>query len=213
VAPVRLAYLWLSLALGPAAAGAAEPWSAAAEIQERLAKGEVVVAEASNVDAARPRGQVRAAVRIEAPPEAVWAVMTDCAQATAFVPGLKRCHRVAAAADGRWEEIEHEVRYAWFLPAVRYVFRAEYDRPRQIDFRRVSGDLKEEEGVWLLLASPDRTATVVQYDVYLDPGFWIPQVLVTRTLRRDLPAALSALRERAEHPPVRAPRLSGPANQ
>jgi uncharacterized protein YndB with AHSA1/START domain len=213
VAIVRFAHGWLLLAFAPAACAAAEPWVTAAPIQERLARGEVVVLEASNVDASHPRGQVRAAVRIQAPPEAVWSVMTDCAQATAFVPGLKHCQRVSAAPDGRWEEIEHEVRYAWFLPAVRYVFRAEYDRPHRIDFRRVSGDLKEEEGVWLLLASPDGAATVVQYDVYLDPGFWIPQALVTRSLRRDLPAALSALRERAQQLRDARARLSGPANQ
>jgi hypothetical protein len=41
---------------------------------------------------------------------------------------------------------------------------------------------------------------VVEYEMYLDPGFWIPQWLVTRTLRKDLPAALSGLRERVEHP-------------
>jgi uncharacterized protein YndB with AHSA1/START domain len=189
---------WLILALLPGLAGAAVPWVAAAPIQQRLAAGEVIVEEVASSEPARARGQIRAAVRIAASPEAVWAVMTDCAQATTFVPGLKRCRRVAGAADGSWEEIEHEVRYEWFLPAVRYVFRATYDRPHRIDFHRVSGDLKQEEGAWLLLATADGSATVVQYDVYLDLGFFIPQALVTRSLRRDLPAALAGLRERAQ---------------
>ena len=114
------------------------------------------------------------------------------------MPGLKRCHLVARAADGSWEEIEQEVRYSWLLPAVHYVFRARYDRPRRMDFRRVSGDLKEEEGAWLLTATADGSATVVEYEVYLDPGFWIPQFLVARTLRKDVPAVLSGLRECVE---------------
>ena len=113
---------------------------------------------------------------------------------------------------GSWEEIEQEVRYSWLLPAVRYVFRAEYDRPRRMDFRRVSGDLKEEEGAWLLTATADGSATVVEYEVYLDPGFWIPQFLVTRTLRKDVPAVLSGLRECVEQPgrtpPSRKPPLT-----
>jgi hypothetical protein len=34
--------------------------------------------------------------------------------------------------------------------------------------------------------------------MYLDPGFWVPQVLVNRSLRKDQPAALAGLRERVE---------------
>jgi len=150
------------------------------------------------IDPSRPRGWIRAAVRIEAQPEAVWRVMTDCRQASAFVPGLKYCRRIGGAADGRWEDIEQEVRYSWLLPSVRYVFRAEYDRPRRIDFHRLSGDLKEEEGEWSLTRTADGRSTDVEYELYLDPGFWIPQVLVTRSLRKDLPAALGGLRERVE---------------
>jgi polyketide cyclase/dehydrase/lipid transport protein len=189
----------LSVLLLQPLAAAQGTWVEDAAIQSRLAAGEVVVEAANPVDPQHPRGRIRAAVRILAPAETVWSVMTDCKQARAFVPGLRRCRRVDGAADGSWADIEHEVRYSWLLPAVSYVFRADYDRPRRIDFRRISGDLKEEEGAWLLLPSPDASATVVEYEVYLDPGFWIPQFLVNRSLRKDLPAALAGLRERAEN--------------
>jgi uncharacterized protein YndB with AHSA1/START domain len=173
-------------------------WTTEPGIQTRLAAGEVVVQTTTASDPARPRGWIRAAVRIGAQPEAVWGVMTDCRQAAAFVPGLKRCRRIGGAANGRWEDIEQEVRYSWLLPSVRYVFRAEYDRPHRIDFHRLSGDLKEEEGEWSLTRTADGRSTDVEYELYLDPGFWIPQVLVTRSLRKDLPAALGGLRERVE---------------
>jgi coenzyme Q-binding protein COQ10 len=174
-------------------------WLEDPQVQQRLAHGQVVVSTATAIDPERPRGRVRAAVRIKASPEAIWRVMTDCAQTPSFVPGLKGCRRIDGAADGSWEDIEHEVRYSWLLPTIRYVFRAHYDRPHRIDFRRTSGDLKEEEGTWLLTQTPDASATVVEYEVYVDPGFWIPQVLVSRSLRKDLPAALSGLRDRVEH--------------
>ena len=173
-------------------------WTTEPGIQTRLAAGEVVVQTTTASDSSRPRGWIRAAVRIGAQPEAVWGVMTDCRQAAAFVPGLKRCRRIGGAANGRWEDIEQEVRYSWLLPSVRYVFRAEYDRPHRIDFHRLSGDLKEEEGEWSLTRTADGRSTDVEYELYLDPGFWIPQVLVTRSLRKDLPAALGGLRERVE---------------
>jgi uncharacterized protein YndB with AHSA1/START domain len=207
VSPKGGASLCAALALlRPLALPAQGDWVSEPAVQKRLAAGEIVVVEAGDsVDPSRPRGSVQAAVRIPATPEAVWRVMTDCRQATIFVPGLQRCHLVARAADGRWEEIEQEVRYSWLLPAVRYVFRAEYDRPRRMDFRRVSGDLKEEEGAWLLTATADGSATVVEYEVYLDPGFWIPQFLVTRTLRKDVPAVLSGLRECVERAGANTP--------
>lgn len=174
----------------------AQSWTADPAIRQRLAAGEVVVQQGASIDAAHPRGRVRAAVRIHAPAEAIWRVVTDCREAASLIPGLKSCRRLDGAPDGRWEDIEQEVRYSWLLPTVRYVFRAQYDRPHRIDFHSVSGDLREQEGAWQL--SEDGSGTLVQYEMYLDPGFWVPQVLVKRTLRTDLPAALGALKGRLE---------------
>jgi uncharacterized protein YndB with AHSA1/START domain len=192
--------VFLAIALlQPLAVVAQSAWLEDPQVQQRLTHGQVVVSTTTAIDhPERPRGRVRAAVRIKASPEAIWRVMTDCTQTSSFVPGLKGCRRIDGAADGSWEDIEHEVRYSWLLPTVRYVFRAHYDRPHRIDFRRTSGDLKEEEGTWLLTQTPDASATVVEYEVYVDPGFWIPQVLVSRSLRKDLPAALTGLRDRVE---------------
>jgi uncharacterized protein YndB with AHSA1/START domain len=190
--------LLLLATLQPLAAAAQSSWVADPAVQRQLAAGEVVVATASVIDPGHPRGRIRAAVRIRATPEAIWPVMTDCQQARTYVPGLKRCRRIDGAPDGSWQDIEHEVRLSWLLPTVRYVFHAQYDRPRRIDFHRISGDLKEEEGTWLLSPTADGTATVVEYEVYVDPGFWIPQALVARSLRKDLPAALTGLRQRVE---------------
>jgi len=191
-------------ALQPAAVAAPGDWTADPAVQRRLAAGQVVVAAASVVDPEHPRGHVSAAVRITSSPEAIWSVMTDCRQAPLFVPGLKGCRRIDGASDGSWEDIEHEVRYSWWLPTVRYVFRAQYDRPHRIDTRRISGDLKEEDGTWRLTPAGDAAATVVEYDVYVDPGFWIPQALIARSLRKDLPAALAGLRDRVESVTVSA---------
>jgi hypothetical protein len=86
---------------------------------------------------------------------------------------------------------------------VTTVVQADYQRPQRINFRRVSGDLKDEDGTWVLAAThngpvPSDT-TIVEYELHVDPGFWIPRVLLRHTLRSELPAALTALRNRAEH--------------
>jgi uncharacterized protein YndB with AHSA1/START domain len=186
----------LGAALLPVTGVAQTDWIAASGVRERLATGEVFVTTAAAIDPGRPRGRVLAAVLIKATPEAIWRVMTDCVQAPLFVPGLKHCRRINGASDGSWEDFEQEVQYSWFLPTLRFVFRAEYERPHLVRFRRISGDLKEEEGTWLLTPTPDGSATLVQYEVYVDPGFWVPQAMVTRSLRNDLPTALTGLRDR-----------------
>ena len=199
-------FIHASLALLQSFALAAQSgWLSEPSVQQRLAEGQVVVEAAGSIDTAAPRGRVRAAVRIPASPEAIWRVMTDCAQAPRYVPGLKRCRRIDAASDGSWEDIEHEVRYSWLLPPVRYVFRAQYQRPHRMDFHRTSGDIREESGTWLLTPTPDGAATLVEYEVYLDPGFWIPRFLLTRMLRKDVPAVLSGLRERVTQESRRSP--------
>jgi coenzyme Q-binding protein COQ10 len=180
----------------PIIAAAQSSWLADPDIQRRLSDGEVVVRTA--LGATESKGRVYAAVRIRARADAIWNVMTDCPQAPSFVPGLRRCRRLEGAPDGSWEIIEHEVKYSWLLPTVHYAFRADYQRPYRIDFRRVSGDLKDQEGTWRLQETPDMSATIVEYEVYLDPGFWVPDALVRHSLRRDLPAVLAALRTRVE---------------
>ena len=195
-----LILVWVGALPGSFAGAAEASWIANPDVQRRLAGGEIVVEAATASDADRPSGRVRAAVLIKAKPEAIWAVMIDCREALRFVPGLKLCRRVDGAPDGRWADVEQEIHYSWFLPTVHNVLRADCDRPHRIDFHRTSGDLKQEEGTWILTPAPDGSATVVEYEMYLDPGFWIPQWLVSRTLRKDLPAALSGLRQRVEHP-------------
>jgi uncharacterized membrane protein len=181
-------------ALFPLLASAQDTWLVDPAIQGRLAAGEIIVHMG-------PDGQhVFAAVNIRAPAEVVWKVITDCEEAPKFMPGMKACRRLEAAPDGSWENIEREYKYSWLMPAAHDVVRTEYHKPQRIEFRRVSGDFKDQQGAWLLTASPDGSATVLEYQFYVDLGFWLPHSLIQRSLRSDLPAAMKAVRTRAEGP-------------
>ena len=187
-------------ALLPIATWAQGSWVDDQTVQRQLAAGLVAVRISFDGDESHMR--VNAAVAVKASPEAIWSVLTDCDHAASFIPGVKRCRRVKSAPDGTWELIEQESKYSWLMPSVTTVVQADYQRPQRIDFRRVSGDLKDEDGTWLLETSPagavaDNT-TIVEYELHVDPGFWIPRVLLRHSLRSELPAALTALRNRAE---------------
>ena len=185
-------------ALLPIASWSQGSWIDDQTVQRQLADGQVAVHVAFDGDGSRVL--VNAAVRIKASPEVIWAVLTDCDHAASFIPGVKSCRRVQAAPDGSWEIIEQESKYSWLMPSVTTIVHADYKRPQRIDFNRVSGDLKDEQGTWLLEEGTHRPsdAVTVQYELHVDPGFWVPRVLVRHSLRTELPAALAAMRARAE---------------
>jgi Polyketide cyclase / dehydrase and lipid transport len=179
-------------ALFPVLAAAHSPWLEEPAAQARLAAGEIIV----RID---PDGQhVAAAVIIRASPEVVWKVITDCEGAPQYMPGMKSCRRLEAAPDGSWETIEREFRYSWLMPNAHDIVRTEYHKPERIDFQRLSGTFRDEQGAWLLGAGQDGASTLLEYQFYIDLGFWVPHSLVQHSLRNELPAAMKAVRTRAE---------------
>jgi uncharacterized protein YndB with AHSA1/START domain len=183
----------------PIATWAQGGWLDDQTVQRQLADGAVVVNVTFEGDGSRV--VVNAAVRIKATPEVIWDVLTDCEHAASFIPSIKRCHRVQIAPDGSWEIIEQESKYSFLMPSVTTVVHADYTRPQRIDFKGISGDLKDEKGTWLL-EKEDHTAAntmTLEYRLQVEPGFWIPRVLVRHSLRTELPAALAAVRTRAEN--------------
>jgi hypothetical protein len=171
------------------------PWLADPHVQSQLAAGKVV--SHNELDGGRSSAQIDAAIRIDAPPQTVWKLLTECKFASIYIPGLKHCRVINHAADGSWAVVEHDIRYSALLPMVHSVFRADYRDQQQIAFHRVSGDFKSEAGVWLLRAGADDSVTL-EYHVAIQPGFWVPRSMVQHSLKRQLPAALIALRSRAE---------------
>ena len=176
----------------------AQDWALSDADIVRLDRREVLLPQDSNHDG--NDGRFRAAIEIAAPAERVFRIMTDCAQALKFVPGLTRCAVLETAPDGSWQTILHEVSYRWFLPHASYVFRAEYEPFVRVRFSAVRGDFAQNEGVWELVPRRDGAATIVTYRAQVIPGFFVPRWIVLASLKRDLPALLQGLRARCEAP-------------
>ncbi len=183
-------------ALLPVCAAAQSAWLKEPAVQTRLTAGETVV----RID---PDGKhVTAAVSIHATPEMVWTVITDCEGASRYMPGLKSCRRLETAPDGSWENIGREFKYSWVMPTVHDVVRTEYHKPERINFAQLSGDFKDQKGAWVLSGGRDGAATILEYQYYVDLGFWLPRSLIQQSLRSELPAAMDAVRTRAEAAPA-----------
>ncbi len=157
----------------------------------RLAKGEVIIKEDQSAD--RGGRKVQAAILIDSPVQLVWNTIIDCERAPEFMPDLKSCKFLERSGDTAI--IEQEVKVSRLLPKTTYIYRSIYQKFRRIDFKRISGDLKDLEGSWVLERAGGGQQTIVVYSVFLDPGFFAPKWLVRQILRRNLPDVLLALRK------------------
>jgi len=162
--------------------------------QDRLEAGEVLV---SYGDDTRFRGLIKTAVLIDAPPEAIWEILTDCESAPEYVPHVLSCELIETADQGRTQVFLQEIKYAWFLPAFEHVFSLNYQPYTRMDVHRISGPLEHLDGVWRLLPAGDQS-TLLLYDLELRVGLLMPHFAVGAYLRRDIPVVLGGIRERAE---------------
>ncbi|HEY8507292.1 MAG TPA: SRPBCC family protein [Steroidobacteraceae bacterium] len=181
------------LLLGASVAPAGEWLFSDAELQ-KLAAGEVLI----SASVAGSQGDIRGAVQIQASPETIFRVMTDCAQALEYVPHLEQCTVLDSAEDGSWQVFEQRIDYSWLLPPAHYVFRAEYEPYTRIRTYHISGDFRENRGIWELHPARDGTSTIVTYQAHVVPQFFVPRWMLRSALRRDLPEMLRRLRTRSE---------------
>jgi hypothetical protein len=136
---------------------------------------------------------VRASIRIAAKPESVWTVVSNCQLAPKIIPHLESCRVSERDARGRWDIREHVINPP-LLPKMRTVVRNDFDAPRKLSFRLLSGDMKVSDGAWTL--QPEGGGTLLLYDAIVAPGFSAPQFLVTRSIKTDFPKMLREI-ERA----------------
>jgi ribosome-associated toxin RatA of RatAB toxin-antitoxin module len=172
-------------------------WQPSSAVLEKLSRGEVVL-DTSDDDRELDNADLRVAVQIDASPEEVFRIMTSCDQAMRFVPRIRRCKVLETAHDGSWQTVEHEVDGNAYLPRARYVFRADLERFRRIRCTEVSGDFRENRGVWTFRPLNGTTATLVTYTVHIVPRFYAPRWAVRASLKRELPTLMDALRDVAE---------------
>jgi coenzyme Q-binding protein COQ10 len=160
----------------------------------RLAKGEVIVRVVGHQSDNSHGRSVQAAILINSPVQQIWNVIIDCERAPEYIPNLKSCKFLQRGENTAI--IEQEVKVSWLLPKITYIYQSIYQKFRRIDFKRISGDLKDLEGSWSLEQADSGQQTIVVYSVFLDPGFFVPKWLVRQTLQKDLPDVLLALRRR-----------------
>lgn len=141
-------------------------------------------------------GAARATIDIQAPPTAVWAVLSDCARARAFMRHLISC-RVLEQGNG-WDVREHRVRGWPLKPVMRNVSRIELEPNRRLTFHRVEGDWSRSEGEWLLTPIDGGRGTHVEYRINAALNGGVPAGISRSLLVNSIRGTLTALRREAE---------------
>ncbi|WP_243692298.1 SRPBCC family protein [Caulobacter sp. BK020] len=158
----------------------------------RIESGDVALE--AHTDPGGRGGQVRAMIDIAAPPQVVWTTILDCERAARMTPSVKRCAVLSRDPSGRTELREHVVKWSFLLPALHSTSRLALEPYRRIAFRCEAGDIKDCEGQWLLEPLDGGRATRVTYENRAAAPFGLPSGVTTMAMRRDVPAALRALR-------------------
>ncbi|MEM7662035.1 MAG: SRPBCC family protein [Pseudomonadota bacterium] len=136
---------------------------------------------------------VRGSVIIDAAPERIWAVMTDCEATEQIVPQLRHCE-VEMEGNG-WDHRRHDMRSGPFR--ISSVFRSDYEPLKSITISKVSGDLEVQEGSWTLTPRQDGSVEL-RYEAWSKPKIWVPRWFISRSVKRDAPKILANLKSMAE---------------
>lgn len=132
---------------------------------------------------------------VNTPPSAVFNVLTDYDRTTRIFSNVRKCKIVGSNRSGKL------VSFQIAVPGnlrFDYVLEVKETYPNLIEWRRVSGAFKANEGHWKLEPINNGKSTLVTYSKFVDGGFFFPQFLVNREIRQAMPEVMGNLKLAAE---------------
>ncbi|OYW27108.1 MAG: polyketide cyclase [Caulobacter sp. 12-67-6] len=186
----------MGLAAAAALTGGVQAFELSPKAQAMLARGEAHADVSADPDGIS--GRVRGVVDIDAPPELVWKIMTDCATARKMMANVTGCRILSGDQARGWDVREHVTRRNLIFPGMRIVFRSDYEPHRRIRFNLVEGDLKLQQGEWRLQPLRGGKGTRVFYENRLAVDWPAPKAMIREALRKDTPKVLVNLRRACE---------------
>lgn len=158
-------------------------------LRARLERGEIVT---EVTDGPGGRRDARARALIAAPPEKVWAAITDYPRYKEFMPFTTASEVRKREGDTVWFYTE----LSFPLKTIRYEIKLRLDKPGwRVDWTMVSGDLKANEGGWRLEPfGASSGETYVIYTLFIQPGFMVPGFVMSKLSQASLPQVIGVVR-------------------
>jgi ribosome-associated toxin RatA of RatAB toxin-antitoxin module len=134
---------------------------------------------------------------VHAKPENVWKVLTDYKNACSVFPQLRKCETIDEK--GSTKVLKHKIQPSGLAGCTyEYVLEVRETAPRTLEWHRISGDFKSVDGFWKLEPTNSGHDTLVTYSSYVNGGVFIPQFMIKRQSKIDMPNVLSNLKSESE---------------
>ena len=133
-----------------------------------------------------------AKIVINASPEKVFKTFTDYKRAPQIFSHLKKSNILSV--NGNKKTIFCEAELAGGLFKFDYVLEFVEHAPNLVEWHRVSGAFKANEGYWKFEPISEGKSTLVTYSKYVDGGLLFPQFVVKKELHSNMPVILEELK-------------------
>lgn len=134
-------------------------------------------------------------VTVEAPPEFVWAILTNYKDAPRVYSKVTECQVIQE--EGTNKLVSFRVKVFRDLITLNYTLNINENFPSSIVWSRHCGAFKANEGYWHLEPTNQGASCLVTYAKFVDGGT-IPQYFVNKELKAEMPVILDRVRVSAE---------------
>lgn len=136
---------------------------------------------------------VSASTFVQAPPAAVYRVLTDYAHMHEFMPMVVRVEALSETPSTA--RVMFHFRYLRFFDFEETDER-ELEPPHRISFRSIHGPLKSASGIWRM--TPERGGTRLSYRISAEPHFALPGPVMDHLVTRASIDLIEGIRLRTE---------------
>lgn len=134
---------------------------------------------------------VEASAEFEADVRKTWQVLTDYEHLSDFIPGMLLSRVITRNGHALVVEQKGEARLLFFSYPIRVRLAVEEIPYERINARAVAGNFREMVGAYYLQAGKRRL--ILRYSGRMTPDFFVPPLIGTLVLRRNVERQFSAL--------------------
>ena len=143
--------------------------------------------------------EVAASGTVKASPAHVWKVLTDYEAMPEFVPDLTKNKVTSRSGNRAVIEQAGVARFLFLKRQINLVVQAAEEPMSAIDISLIEGDMKVYACRWELTALPDG-GTRITYTGKMVPKFYVPGMLGSNIISRDIERMMKAVLERLDQP-------------
>jgi uncharacterized membrane protein len=134
-------------------------------------------------------------VRVEAPKECVWAILTNYPDAPRVYSKITTCK--VLVDEGANKVVAFKVKAFKDLVTLDYSLNVQEHFPSSIEWSRHDGAFKANEGYWHIDSTDNNKSCIVTYAKFINAGGF-QQFFVTKELKADMPQILASVKTSAE---------------